>query len=56
MIDIFAGWFSALGLSETFDLVLANIVVGIIMVVVAFLSKFLFEKLLIKPIEIISTR
>ncbi|AFK08075.1 mechanosensitive ion channel protein MscS [Mesotoga sp. HF07.pep.5.2.highcov] len=56
MIDIFAGWFSALGLSETFDLVLANIVVGIIMVVVAFLSKFLFEKLLIKPIEIIVRR
>ncbi|MFA6656823.1 mechanosensitive ion channel family protein [Mesotoga sp.] len=53
MVDIFAGWFSALGLSETFDLVLANIVVGIIMIVVAFLSKFLFEKLLIKPIEII---
>ena len=53
MVNIFAGWFSALGLSETFDLVLANIVVGIIMIVVAFLSKYIFEKVLIKPIELI---
>jgi len=53
VVNIFAGWFSALGLSETFDLVLANIVVGIIMIVVAFLSKYIFEKVLIKPIELI---
>nr|WP_300980385.1 mechanosensitive ion channel domain-containing protein [Mesotoga sp.] len=34
-------------------MVLANIVVGIIMIVVAFLSKYIFEKVLIKPIELI---
>ena len=56
MVDIFAGWFSALGINETFDIVLANLVVGIIMIVVAFLSKLIFEKVLIKPIELIVRR
>ncbi|WP_292596903.1 mechanosensitive ion channel family protein [Mesotoga sp. UBA6090] len=56
MVDIFAGWFSALGINETFDIVLANIAVGIIMFAVAFLSKLIFEKVLIKPIELIVRR
>jgi miniconductance mechanosensitive channel len=50
VVKFFADWLFSLGM-ENLNIVFANIITGTIIVALAFLSKFLFEKVVIKPIE-----
>lgn len=50
MVEFFTNWLSSLGLNNTFDTVLAHVLVVAIVIDLALLSKFLFEKIIVKSI------